>query len=136
MKPSIRPMSSRFAHDASGAVAVEFAIISSIFIVLMFGLVYAGMMIFNRMSLQWAVERASRVAAIDVNASQTSIASSINDYLSGVGLPSAEVEYSVSNASGYPVANIQASFQRTYTVPMVSTFTVNFSASASVPRGS
>ena len=132
-RPMYRPCA-RFVRDSSGAAAVEFAIISSVFIVLMFGLVYAGMMIFDRVSLQWAVERASRVASIDMNATETDIATSINDYLTGVGLPSADVAYSVSTSSGYPVASIQASFARTYTVPMVATFTIDFSASASVPQ--
>jgi Flp pilus assembly protein TadG len=126
----------RFAGYATGAAAVEFAIISTVFIVLMFGLSYAAIMLYDRASLQWAVERASRLAAVDVNTTQTEIASSINDYLAGVGLPSADVEYSVSSSSGYPVANIQASFARTYTLPLVATFNVNFSASTYVPRAS
>jgi Flp pilus assembly protein TadG len=136
MTRTFRPGRIRFARDASGAASVEFAIISTVFIVLMFGMSYAAIMLFDRASLQWAVERASRLAVIDVNASQAEIASSINDYLAGAGLPSADVEYSVSNSSGYPIANIQASFQRTYTVPLVATFNVNFSASTYVPRGS
>jgi Flp pilus assembly protein TadG len=134
MKPQCRPFS-RGLSDNSGATAVEFAIISSVFIILIFGLSYAAIWMFDKASLQFAVERASRLAAINTAATQNEIATAVNDYLGGVGLPRADVVYSVSNAAGFPVANIQASFAQTYTLPLVSTFNITYSANTYVPQG-
>ena len=126
----------RFVGDDSGAAAVEFAIVSSAFFTLLFGICYVGIIFFDKASLQWAVERGSRLAMVNTSVTQTDIAAAVNQYLTDAGLPQATVLYSVSNASGYPVANIQASFERSYTLPFVSTFDITFSSSTYVPQAS
>ena len=135
MRALLRQNGRRFVSDESGAAAVEFAIISSVFLTLVFGLCYVGIWMFDKSSLQWAVERASRLAAINSAVTQSEIADAVNGYLLSEGLPSADVAYSVSNSSGFPVASIQASFAQRYTLPFVSTFNITYSADASIPQG-
>jgi Flp pilus assembly protein TadG len=135
MRPPLRRTFHQGLSDNSGAAAVEFAIISSVFLTLVFGLSYVAIWMFDRASLQWAVEHASRLAAINPSVTQNEITTAVNDYLTSVHLPSAAVAYSVSNASGFPVANIQASFAQSYTLPFVSTFNITYSASTYVPQG-
>jgi Flp pilus assembly protein TadG len=122
--------------DESGAAAVEFALVSTAFLAMTIGLCYIGIMLFNNMSLQWAVEKAARVAEINSAATQSDIASAVNSTLAAEGLPNATVAYSSSVSGGVTVATIQASYSQTYTLPMVSTFHINFSSNLSVPVAS
>jgi len=126
----------RLIVDQDGAVAVEFALVSTAFIAVVFGLCYLGIMLYNNMSLQWAVEKAARVAEINTAATQTDIAGAVNSYLSSVGLPNATVAYSSSVTGGVTIATIQATYQQTYALPLISTFNLTFSSNLSVPLAS
>jgi Flp pilus assembly protein TadG len=126
---------SRLAADRSGTAAIEFSIVSGAFLSLIFGISYLGIFLFDQSTLPWAVERASRLAAINKAVTQNQITAAVNGYLTSAGVPGADVQYSVSNAAGFPVANISASFRQTYTVPLVATFNMTYSASTSVPQG-
>lgn len=123
------------AADNSGAVAVEFALVSTAFLTLILGTAYIGMMMFNDASLRWALEKGSRLAAINKTATQSQIAAEINGYLSSAGLPSATVNYSATSAGGVAGVSITASFARSYTIPFVSTFNITHSSSTYVPQG-
>lgn len=126
----------RLIRDQSGAAAVEFALVSGVFLSLLLGLCYVGVMLFNNMSLQWAVEKAARVAEINTSATQTQIAAAVNAYLSSVGLPNATVAYSSTVSGGVTIATISANYQQTYMLPMISTFHINFRSNLSVPLSS
>ncbi|MDE2135019.1 MAG: pilus assembly protein [Alphaproteobacteria bacterium] len=126
----------QFCGDCRGAAAVEFALVSIAFVTFVIGISYAAIMVFNTMSLDWAVERAARIAAINKTVTQSDMSSAINDYLSSLGLSSATVTYSVGTSSGVQTAHIVASYDQTYTLPFVSTFNITFSSSAYVPQGS
>ncbi|MBU6297999.1 MAG: pilus assembly protein [Alphaproteobacteria bacterium] len=122
-------------HDG-GAAALEFALVASAFFALVTGIAYIVIMLFNNLSLDWAVEHAARLAAINKSVTQTQIASAVNDYLTSVNLPTATVQYSVTTVNNVQTASISASYQQSYTVPFVSTFDITFSSSADVPQGS
>jgi Flp pilus assembly protein TadG len=126
----------RLIRDQKGAVAVEFALVSTAFLAMVIGLCYVGIMLFNNMSLQWAVEKAARVAEINSAATQSDIASAVNSYLASEGLPNATVTYSSTVSGGVTTATIQASYSQSYTLPMVSTFNINFSSNLTVPLAS
>ncbi len=123
------------AVDESGAAAVEFAMVVSVFVSFIIGIAYVGIMLFNDTTLQWAVDSGARVAAINTAATQSQISSAINGYLSSVGAPAATVQYSVAYSGTMPVASIAANFSQSYTIPFISTFHITFSASTSVPQG-
>ena len=126
----------RTTFDESGAAAVEFALVSTAFLSMAIGLCYIGIMLFNNMSLQWAVEKAARVAEINTAATQSDIASAVNSYLASEGLPNATVTYSSVVTGGATIATISASYSQSYTLPMISTFHINFSSNLSVPVAS
>ena len=125
-----------FARDQSGATAVEFALVSSAFIALVMGICYVGLMLFNNLSLEWAVASASRLAEINKSVTQTTIAQAVNDRLSSMALPNATVSYNSSVSGGLRTAVITASYDQTYTLPLVSTFNIHFSSSITVPQPS
>jgi Flp pilus assembly protein TadG len=124
----------RFRADHSGAAALEFAIVSGAFIAFIMGICYISIMYFNRQSLDWAVQLAARQAEINSSVTQGQLRTTINSYLSSVGLPNATVTYSVATSGGLKTASIAASFSQTYSVPFVHTFNVTFSSSEAVPQ--
>jgi hypothetical protein len=91
-------------------------------------------MLFTNLSVHWAVERAGRLAMINPAVTQTTVASAVNDYLVSIGLPSATVTYTVQ-AGVIPTAHINATLERSYTVPLVSTFDITYVADAYVTQG-
>jgi len=125
------------AQDQAGATAVEFALVSTALFAFVFGIAALGMMLFNDLSLQWALTKASRVAEINNAATQSDVSTAVNAYLTQMSLPHATVNYSSSvGANGVRTANISASYSQTYMVPMISTFTINFSSAITVPQPS
>jgi Flp pilus assembly protein TadG len=125
----------RFAREDSGAYAVEFAMVSTAFFTLLFGIAYISIMEYNRSTLQWAVERAIRMAAIDRTTTQTQITTEINSYLTSMSLPSASVSFATAAVSGVQVSTVTASFSKSFTMPFVSTFNQTYSATAKIPQG-
>ena len=125
-----------FARDQSGATAVEFALVFSAFIALVMGICYVGLMLFNNLSLEGAVASASRLAEINKSVTQTAITQAVNDRLSSMALPNATVSYNSSVSGGLRTAVITASYDQTYTLPLVSTFNIHFSSSITVPQPS
>jgi Flp pilus assembly protein TadG len=132
MSPAMLRAARRFRADRSGAAAVEFAIVASAFIAFVMGISYISIMYFNRQSLDWAVRLAARQAEVDSTANQGSLKQTIDNYLLSVGLPRANVTYSVATANGVK-GSIDASFNETYDVPFVSTFHMTFASSQAVP---
>ena len=127
----------RFAADEGGATAVEFALVSVAFLTLVFGIIYVAIMVFNNMSLEWALTKASRLAEINKAVTQSDLSQAVNDYLSSAGLPNATVTYtSTTSSTGLRKAYIAASYQRTFVVPMVSSFDITFSSNITVPQPS
>lgn len=53
-----------FARDENGATAVEFAIVAAVFLLLLMGIVEYGLYTFTQVSLEAAVTKAGRTAAI------------------------------------------------------------------------
>ena len=125
------------ARDEAGATAIEFALVSTALISFIFGIVYIAIMVFNNLSLEWALTKAARIAEINNTATQTEVSQAVNAYLASMQLPTATVAYSSSvNANGVRTANISAAYTQTYDVPMISSFTINFSSSITVPQPS
>jgi Flp pilus assembly protein TadG len=133
MSPAMLRAARRFRADKSGAAAIEFAIVASAFIAFVMGISYISIMYFNRQSLDWAVQLAARQAEVDSTANQGSLKQTIDNYLLSVGLPRANVTYSVATANGVKTGSIDATFNQTYDVPFVSTFHMTFASSQAVP---
>lgn len=123
-------------RDEAGATALEFALVSTAFIPLITGIAYLAIMLFNNLSLEWAVTKAARIAEINKAATQSDVSQAINSYLASMNLPTATVAYSSSVSGGVRTANISATYTQTYVVPMISSFTINFNSNITVPQPS
>jgi Flp pilus assembly protein TadG len=124
-----------FARERDGAATVEFALVSTAFLSFMFGIFYVGIMMFTDAAVHWATQRASRLATVNTGVSQGAISAAVNTYLSNLGIPAATVAYSVGGGA-FPVAHITTTLAQSYTLPMISTFNITYSAEVYVPQGS
>jgi Flp pilus assembly protein TadG len=120
--------------DESGAAALEFAIVSSAFITLIFGIAYFAIMLYTKTTLQWAVETTIRQAAIDPTVTQAQLTTTLNGHLAGTNMPNAVVNYSSVAVGTVQVATLTGSFSRTFTIPFVGTFSTTYSATAKTPQ--
>ena len=133
MKRMLR-RSARFAAATSGAAAVEFAIVSVVFITMIFGIIYLGIMLHTNATLQWAVENSVRSGVIAQNTTQAQMTTKVNDLLTSVNMPNADsVSYAVAGTSP-PIATLSANLTRTYTIPLVGSYTINYTAIAKMPQ--
>jgi len=101
---------------------------------LVMGICYVAIMLFNNLSLEWALANASRLAEINKFVTQDTITQAVNAHLASMNLPAATVQYTSSISGGLRTAVITAGYSQTYTLPMVSTFNINFSANITVPQ--
>jgi Flp pilus assembly protein TadG len=124
----------RLRADESGAAAVEFAIVSSVFITFVFGIAYTAIMLYTNATLQWAVETTIRQAAIDADVTQAQLTTTLNSYLSTAQMPNATVNYSVATVGTMQVATLTGSFSRSFDIPFVGTFNTTYSATAKTPQ--
>jgi Flp pilus assembly protein TadG len=123
-----------FVRNASGAAAVEFAIISGVFIMMIFGIIYMGIILHTNATLQWAVENSVRTAVIAESTTQAQMTTKVNGLLSSMNMPNADtVSYAVSGTSP-PIATLTANLTRTYTIPMLGSYTINYTATAKMPQ--
>ena len=120
--------------DESGAAALEFALVSSAFITMIFGIVYFAIMLNTNATLQWAVETTIRQAAIDASVTQTQLTTTLNGHLAATNMPDATVNYSVATVGAMQVATLTGTFTRTFTIPFVGTFNTTYSATAKTPQ--
>jgi Flp pilus assembly protein TadG len=121
-------------RSESGTAAVEFAIVSSVFITFVTGIAYASIMLHSNATLQWAVESAARQASLDPDITENQLQTAVNNMLTQMKMPSATVNYSVAPVNGVPVATVSASFTRSFTLPFVDTFDTTYTATARTPQ--
>jgi Flp pilus assembly protein TadG len=129
-----RRLLGRLVRDESGAAALEFAIVGNVFLLLLMGISYTAIMLWHKSHLNWAVDAASRLAAVNTSVTQADMTTAVNNYLTSVGLDTASVTYSVQTLSGVKVGLINATMTETLRVPLLNTFHLTYQASARVPQ--
>lgn len=129
-----RRLASAFARDEHGAAALEFAIVGNVFLIFLMSISYGAIMLWHETHLDWAVQNSSRLAAINPAVTAGAIQSSVNGYLTGLGMGPATVQYQIVTLGGVKVGQITATMRDTFTVPLISSFNINYSASANVPQ--
>jgi Flp pilus assembly protein TadG len=80
----------RTSKRRRGAAVVEFALVAPVFILLVFGILEYGRVVMVQQVLANAAREGVRVGVLD-GATGTSVATTVNDYLHGAGLPNATV---------------------------------------------
>ena len=121
----------RWAHERSGATAVENAIVLPVFFLFIFAVIEAGILCWTQTSLQFSVESAARCAAVNSTLCGTSTA--VQTYAAsqvwGLSVPSSD--FNVSQPScGHEVT---ISYPFSFIVPVVHPGTITLTAQSCHP---
>ena len=121
----------RLSVSESGVTAIDFAIIITAFISMMFGIINIGLILWDLGSMQYAVEAAARCASVD--ATNCGSASAIQTFALtqyyGESLASNPFTYAATGC-GHTVT---ASYTYSLNLPLVTTYSVPLSATACFP---
>jgi Flp pilus assembly protein TadG len=119
MSEMVRRRRGFFGADERGVSAVEFAMLSPLFFLLLFAIIEGGIVLWTKSALQHGAEMAARCAS--VNTTLCGSTAAVQNYASqqAYGLNPAPETFSVSSAAcGYLVT---ASYNFSYAVPMLGT---------------
>ena len=99
-------------RDTAGVSAVEFALLSPVFFLLMFAVIDAGQLVWTQMSLEHAVESAARCASLRSSncATETQIQSYASAQAPGLGLPPSTFSYSTPGCGSQVTASFRYYF--------------------------
>ena len=122
--------------DTRGSSLVEFTVTLPLFLMLTFGLVQAGLLLFTAAGLQHGVEAAARCASVNYSANQLGLSQSCFT-VSGTPTPSAVIaDNTYSYIKTYAQQNswgINSSANTTYSVARGTCGTNSYQVSASYP---
>ncbi|HWY63296.1 MAG TPA: TadE family protein [Rhizomicrobium sp.] len=112
-------------EDERGSPAVEFALVGPVFLLLLVGTIYVGLLLFSTGSLQYAVEEGARCASVKTTVCTNSAATITYTTAAYYGPIIAPTFTSSTQACGHAVsgsANFNFDFGlRTLTVPLSAT---------------
>jgi hypothetical protein len=119
--------------DESGATAVEFAIVGPIFLIMLIGIVQLSIAYFHGSSVQWAVDRAMRVAMVDADITSAEVEALISESLGDINSPEIDLTFSVDTSSDIHLAHVVANYEIPVQILFMPEFAVEFSVEAFVP---
>jgi Flp pilus assembly protein TadG len=117
----------------SGSAAIQFAIVAPAFLALVFGIIYLGMIYFDTQTLQTAVESAGRMISLNSSVTQDQLKTAIQNQLGVIGSPTITVSYTTATINGQNVGHLTATMTRTYIVPLITTYNMNYTAETYLP---
>lgn len=125
-----------FADDRDGVTAIEFALLLPFFVVLLFGVIEFGQVLFLQAALQHAVTEAARCATISGAAGSTpdcSSAGTVASYATtqAYGIGVAADTFSTSNPSGFNC--VAASYPFLVAIPLLPPYQLTLTAKSCYP---
>jgi Flp pilus assembly protein TadG len=110
-------MAARLAHEHGGATAVEMAFLLPVFLLFMLGIEELGRALWTQVSLQFAVEAASRCAAVSPSLCTPTVEGYAASQVFGMSIPSSAFTYTpnatcgvASSSTGSGGAQVDASY--------------------------
>jgi Flp pilus assembly protein TadG len=134
MMASARPIWRHLARSTSGATATEFAIVLPVFVAMLFGIFEFSRLIFVSSSVQWAVDRAARLAVIDTEATDADIEAEIEAHLAVSKSPAVNIAINRTMINTVDVVRITAHYDHLVQGPLIPSFTVGFDFETIVPQ--
>ena len=131
--PNLR-MVRRLRNDTRGAMAVEFALILPVFLVMLFGTLEVGNVLFAKSTLQQGIETAGRYAMVHLTATTSEIeaeAVAQSSYLGSLS-PTFTVSQTVISGITYSVISVTADYSMM--TPFFTGKTITLSSQVSVPQ--
>lgn len=123
----------RFLRDERGTPAVEFGILAPVFFMLLFSVMQISVAYFKGSTVQWAVDRAVRVAMINPAATSDDVREAVRSDLSAIGTPDFTFSYTVEAVEGVQLGHATATYSVPVDLPMFPEFSVPFTVDTYVP---
>lgn len=135
--PKLFAFASRLRRDKRGAAAVEFAMVSPLFLLMAIGGMEVSIALHKGSSVQWAIEKAARTAMITPAMDQESFQDLVDGNLAQMGVEAeVNVAYSRETGSEIVLARAQATYVHTVRPVLLPSFDVSFESDVSFPQAS
>lgn len=123
-----------FTRNTDGAMAVEFAMVIPIFLMMLFGTIELGNLLYAKSTLQHGIETAGRYAMVHTDATISEIQAEAISRSSH--LDSLEPTFAItkSTVDGVPFSILRVSGEYTLMTPFFSGETVKITSQMSVPQ--
>jgi Flp pilus assembly protein TadG len=121
--------------DASGATALEFALVSPIFITLMVGLFQVAWAMHSAATVRWSLETASRNLLMNPSETATTLKADMVNLLAGRA-SSSNLTVSIATDTSNPAAKMLVAssvYTTSLVIPLLPSTNLTFNASTSVP---
>lgn len=134
-KPSPNPavQSRRLLRDRSGGVAIEFAFVIPIFMVLVIGVVEFSRVLAVRSSLQYAVEEASRYAMVRQTVDASKLTTLVKDLVAAPDTDNVVVVLSDETTQGVKYWKISATYNLTLITSFFGTDPITLTGASRIP---
>lgn len=127
----------RIATDASGALAVEFAMIAPLLIIVLIGTFQVGWALFCASSVRYALDEAARALSIDPEITEDELERVMRKRLDTVSDAQIRLSVNADTASpGLHITNLQATYVHFMTAPLLPVFELRFEWTSAVVRPS
>lgn len=123
----------RFAADAKGSAAIEFAAVAPVLIAFMMGIMTLGVAYYQGMTVQWALERSLRTAMIEADTDIDDIEALMADDLARIGSPDINLTYVIDDTGEVPLAIVTAQYAAPLNIPFAPHLVIQFSFDEAVP---
>jgi Flp pilus assembly protein TadG len=109
----------KFMGCRKGSIAVEFALIFPVALMIFIGIVEVGRAMWVRTSLQYAAEEGARYMMVHQNASDAELSAFALDKLVGVNPASVDLSFDRETVDGTDFVTINATFQFQYVASLI-----------------
>ena len=100
---------------------------------MVFTLVQLGWCYYNAATVQWALDHATRIAAIDPDVTQSDLQTFVSGKLTTLTNKQVTLSYAVDNSGTLPILNLGTVYTHSMHIPFVDDYTLTFNLSTSTP---
>ena len=123
----------RFARDAGGATAVEFAIVVPVFLAIMMTIWEFGFAQHKLSSIRFAMENASRSLMVNNALTEAQLSTMVKTQLSSIADNNVTVRLSSTTVSGATVKTLTGTYTSSIGIPGMATIPISWSTVVSTP---
>jgi Flp pilus assembly protein TadG len=124
-----------YCSNESGATAVEFGMVSLLFLALLSGVVQVGWLLWVQNSLQYAIENTARYALTHPDATNDDLVAYAADHMAGVYADTSDLDVTTApvTISGISFIEVNGTYEFTDIIPFLPLGTINLTAQSRAP---
>jgi Flp pilus assembly protein TadG len=124
----------RFRRDRSGATVLEFAIVSPVLFVFLFGIFNVGVAFYSGAAVRNAVQRASRTLIANPDTTASQLKSSAQAMLVNVPVQSLTLSITQETVGAATLQRVNWTYRYPVSIPLIPDQVFDFSSSLIVPK--